>query len=138
MKAQLPAEGILKMNDWGNSKMYKVVCQCGDTRHDIVFDVEAEDTGVTVTTYTTQYTDSWTESVKKRYNIDNPWLQEFDWAWKDLWNKIATRLRMTKKIWWDGELKYESSTIMTEQQALNYAEALKSAIEDVKTFKKEK
>ena len=83
MKAQLPAEGILKMNDWGNSKMYKVVCQCGDTRHDIVFDVEAEDTGVTVTTYTTQYTDSWTESVKKRYNIDNPWLQEFDWAWKD-------------------------------------------------------
>ena len=45
---------------------------------------------------------------------------------------------MTKKIWWDGELKYESSTIMTEQQALNYAEALKSAIEDVKTFKKEK
>ena len=135
MKAQAPAEGILKTNDWGYSKMYKVVCQCGDTRHDITLEVEASDTDVCVTSYTMQYTDSWTESAKKRYDINNPWLQEFDWVWKDLWNKIASRLRMTKKIWWDGEITFEATTVMSEQQALNYAETLKAAIEDVKTFK---
>ena len=135
MKAQTPAEGILKTNDWGYSKMYKVVCQCGDTRHDITFDVEANDTDVCVTSYTVQYTDSWTQSVKERFDIDNYWLQEFDWTWKGWWNKLVSRLRMTKQIWWDGEVKFEATTIMSEQQALNYAETLKAAIEDVKTFK---
>jgi hypothetical protein len=34
-----------------------------------------------------------------------------------------------------GYIEYEGSIIMTEQQALNYAETLKKAIIDVKEFK---
>jgi hypothetical protein len=34
-----------------------------------------------------------------------------------------------------GYVEYEASIIMSEQQALNYAETLKSAIIDVKQFR---
>ena len=134
MKPETPAVGILKSRDWGDSKWYKVVCECGNENDSIEFEVEADESGVTVTTYTNQKTNFWTEHVHKRYDIDSPWLQEFDWFWKDLWNGLVTRLQLTKNIWWDGHVKYQSTTIMSEQQALNYAETLKSAVKDVKQF----
>lgn len=135
MKAQQPAEGILKTHDWGDSKMYHVACSCGNDDDSLELFVESDDMGVTVSHYTTQKTDYWTESVAKRYDIDNVWQQEFDWFWKDLWNGFVTRLRLTKDIWFNGYIKYQSTTIMSEQQALNYAETLKTAIADVKVFR---
>lgn len=138
MKAQTPAEGILKTHDWGDSKMYKVVCLCGNDEDSFEFEVEADESGVTVTTYTTQKTDWWTNAVDKRYDIENPWLQEFDWFWKDVWNGLITRLRLTKNIWLDGYVKYQSTTVMTEQQALNFSDTLKSAVDDVKHFSQER
>jgi hypothetical protein len=135
LKAQAPAEGILKTHEWGDSKWYKVVCECGDDNHSIDFEVEADECGVTVTTYTTQKTDYWTEAVMKRIDISNPWIEEFDHFWKDLWNGLVTKLRLTKNIWWDGYVKYQSTTSMSEQQTLNYAETLKSAVADVKSFR---
>jgi hypothetical protein len=138
MKAQVAAEGILKSNDWGDSKMYHVPCSCGNNDDAIDFEVEADELGVTVTTYTTQKTNFWTESISKNYNIDNPYLQEFDWFWKDIWNGFVTRLRLTKDIWWHGYVKYQSTAIMSEQQALNYAETINSAVRDVKFFREEK
>lgn len=137
LEPQVPAEGILKTNDFGTSKWYRVACSCTDTDHDVDFEVEADDFGVHVHTYTTQKTVWWKEYAKKRYDIDNPWLQEFDWFWKDLWNGFVTRLRLTKEIWWNGYVKYQSETMLTKQQALNYAETLKSAIKDVESFEKE-
>lgn len=138
MKAQTPAEGILKSGEWGDTKMYDIVCTCGSDDHTIHLVVEADESHVTVTHYTTQSTDYWSEAIKPRYDIDNDWLQEFDWFWKGLVNGFVRRLRLTKDIWFKGQAKFESTTIMTEQQALNYAETLKAAIEDVKTLKKEK
>ena len=135
MKAQFPAEGIMKTGEYGSSKFYKVVCGCGQPDHDIDFEVEAADTGVNVNTYVSAKTDFWTETVKKRYDIDNPWLQEFDWAWKDLLNGLVTRLKLTWTVWTQGYVKCETTIAMTEQQALNYAETLKSAVKDVKEFR---
>jgi hypothetical protein len=51
MKAQAPAEGILKTNDWGDSKTYQVICGCGDTAHNHNLWVEADETGIEVTLY---------------------------------------------------------------------------------------
>jgi hypothetical protein len=135
-QAQTPAEGIMKTNDFGDSKWYKVVCGCGQSDHDINFEVEADDTGVNVNTYVRVKTDYWTETVKKRYDIDSTWLQEWDWFWKELVNGFLTRLRLTWDVWVKGYIRCESTIAMTEQQALNYAETLKSAIQDVKDFKK--
>jgi len=138
MKAQTPAEGIMKTHEWGDSKYYHVACSCGNDDDSLELCIESDDMGVTVTHYTTQKTDWWTESVEKDYNIKNPWLQEFDYFWKDLWNGLVTRLRITKDVWLHGYVKYQSTTIMTEQQALNYAETIKSAIDDVKQFRQER
>jgi hypothetical protein len=135
MKAQQPAEGILKTNDFGDSKWYQVVCGCGQPDHTLTVEVEADDIGVSVNTYTTVKTDYWTDTVKKRYDIDNPYLQELDWFWKDMVNGFLTRLRLTWDIWIKGYVRAETTVLMTEQQALNYAETLKAATADVKEFK---
>lgn len=136
MKAEKPAEGILKTHDWGNSKWYHVVCGCGQPDHSLTVEVEAQDTGVNVNTYATIKTDYWSESVKKRYDIDSEWQQEFDWFWKDLLNGLVTRLKLTWAVWTKGYLQAETTIAMSEQQALNFAETLKSAVKDVKDFKK--
>lgn len=136
MKNETPALGIMRTSDFGDSKFYKVVCGCGQPDHDIDFEVEAADTGINVNTYITAKTDYWTETVKKRYDIDSIWLQEFDWFWKDLVNGFITRLKLTWTVWTRGYVKTESTIAMSEQQALNYAETLKSAIQDVKNFQK--
>lgn len=108
MKHQIPAEGILKRNDWGDSKVYQVVCECGDSNHDHNVWVEAEDSGVTVTIYVT--------SKSKWWKLNR-------------WHKIWVLL--TK-----GYVEEEASIILRGQQALNYAETLRKAIKDVETFKK--
>ncbi len=136
MEKQTPAEGILQTNDFGNSKWYQVVCGCGQPDHTLTVEVEAEETGVNVNTYVTAKTDYWTESIKKRYDIENPYLQELDWALKDIWNSFITRIKLTWTVWTKGYVQCETTITMSEQQALNYAETLKSAIQDVKDFKK--
>ncbi len=134
MKAQAPAEGILKTNDYGDSKWYQVVCGCGQPDHTLTVEVEADETGVSINTYATVKTDYWTETVKKRYDIDSPWLQEWDWFWKELINGFFTRLRLTWDVWFKGYVRAETTTLMSKQQALNFAETLKSAVKDVEQF----
>lgn len=110
MKAQIPAEGILSRRDYGDAKTYTVPCECCGSNCEHNVWVEADDTGVTVTTYT---------------------MQKSKWWELNRWQKIWTLL--TK-----GYIEYEASIIMTEQQTLNYAETLKSAIKDVKEFRKQR
>jgi hypothetical protein len=137
MKAQVPAEGIMQTGEYGDSKFYKVVCGCGQPDHSIDFEVEADETGVSVNTYVHAKTDYWSESAKKRYDINNPYLQELDWFVKDIWNGLVTRLKLTWTVWTKGYVECETTVLMSEQQALNYAETIKSAINDVKVFKNE-
>ena len=138
IKAQKPAEGILKRNDYGDSKWYQVVCGCGQEHHSHDVEIEADETGVNVNVYATVKTDYWSETVKKRYDIDNPWQQEFDWFWKDLVNGIVRRLKVTWEVWTTGAVTTETTITMSEQQALNYADTLKSGIQDVKFFREER
>ena len=107
MKAQIPAEGILKTNDWGDSRVYKVVCNCGDDDHSHNVWVEADDHEVTVTVYTTVKTNFWSKT-----------------CWQHIWTLLSK-----------GYVDCETTVSMTEQQAINYAETLKSAVDDVKKFR---
>lgn len=136
MKAQLPAEGILKTHDWGDSKVYKVVCDCGQPDHEHNVWIEADECGVNVNIYTTVKTDCWSEELKPKYDIDNIWLQEVEWFWKGLYNSLARKLKLTKSIWSKGYVDFETTISMNEQAALNYSTTLKNAIADVKEFKK--
>jgi hypothetical protein len=72
--------------------------------------VEAEDHGVTVTIYSKQKTKWWQSN-----------------RWKIIWTLLTK-----------GYVERESNIIMSEQQALNYAEILKKATDDVKEFRKQR
>jgi hypothetical protein len=72
--------------------------------------VEAEDHGVTVTIYTQQKTKWWELN-----------------RWKTIW------ILLTK-----GYVERESTLIMSEQQAINYANVLQLAVVDVKDFRKKR
>lgn len=138
MNAQTPAEGILMTNDWGHSKVYKVTCGCGQPYHDHVVDVEADDTGVSVNIYTTMKTDYWTETVTKSYDIENTAFQEAHWFFADLINGTIRKLKLTWELWTTGAVTAETTIHMGSQQALNYAETLKSAVKDVEEFRNER
>jgi hypothetical protein len=136
MNAETPADGVMKTHDFGNAKVYKVACRCGQPDHEINVEVESTVCGIDVNTYINTKTDYWTETFKKRYDINNQWLQELDWCWKDLINGVVSRVKLTWTIWTKGYVETQSTISMSEQQALNYSEILKSAINDVKDFKK--
>jgi hypothetical protein len=104
MKTQTPAEGILKRNDWGDSRLYQVTCECADSEHDHNVWVETDDTKrVTVTIYTTVKSNWWSLT-----------------RWQLIW-RLLTR----------GYVKYEATIVMTQQQALNYAATLDQAVKDL-------
>jgi hypothetical protein len=107
---QVPAEGILLRKDYGDAKIYNIVCECGDCDHSHDVWVEAEDHGVTVTIYTQQKTKWWQSN-----------------RWKIIW------ILLTK-----GYVERESVLIMSEQQTLNYANVLQSAVKDVKEFNRQR
>ena len=106
MNPQTPAEGIMLYKDYGPSKMYRVGCECGCDDCSHMVDVDADETGVTVTTYTTQKTNFWS---KNRFQL--------------MWTLLTK-----------GYVEYEASLIMSKQQALNYANVLNSAVNDVEQF----
>jgi hypothetical protein len=107
MQAQKPAEGILKTNDWGDSKWYHIRCECGsdDCSHEI--HVEADKVDISIHLYANYHTKWW---ERKR--------------WSQIWH-ILTR----------GYSTMQTTIVINEQTALNYAEAIKSAINDVKDFR---
>ena len=107
MTPQIPAEGIMKTGDWGDSKVYRVACNCGDESHNHNVWIEADDHDIQVTVYTTGKTNFWSKT-----------------RWYHIWTLLTK-----------GYIDSESTVIMDRQQALNYAETLKSAIEDVNTFR---
>ena len=110
MKNQTPAEGILLHRDYGDAKMYTLTCECCTADHNHQIWIEADDIGVTVTTFTEQKTRWWALN-----------------RWQIIW-RLLTK----------GYVQYEASIIMSEQQALNYASALEKATVDVAAFRKQR
>jgi len=107
MNYEMPAEGIMKTNDWGDSKVYRVACTCGDENHAHNVWVEADDHDVTVTVYTTTKTNFWSKT-----------------RWYHIWTLFSM-----------GYIDTESTVCMTKQQAFNYSQTLLSAIDDVDAFR---
>ena len=107
MEYQEPAEGISKTRDFGDSVFYKVLCDCGDDDHSHTLEVEADDFNVVVHIYT---------KVTTPYGSKR--------RWRQIWNLL-----------WKGYTEEEVSLVLTEQQAYNYAETLKRAMERVKQAK---
>lgn len=108
MTPQQPAQGVLLINDWGTSKMYKAVCECGNDDCTHTLDIEADETGVIVTIYTTTRTNFWSKN-----------------RWQHIW-KLLTK----------GYTDFETCIIMKKQVALNYANVLQSSVKEVDEMRK--
>ena len=107
MKAEKPATGILKQGDFGNAMFYYVACDCADPDCSHTVEVEADDMHVQVHLYTNHRTKWWSTN-----------------RWKQIW-QILTK----------GYTEMQTTIVLREQTALNYAEVLKSAMSDVKSFR---
>jgi hypothetical protein len=107
MKPETPAQGILKTSDWGDSKWYHIRCDCGndDCSHDV--NVEADDCDVQVHIYAKNHTMWWKMN-----------------RWQQIW-QILTK----------GYAEMQTTIVLNEQTALNYAETMKIAVADVQKFK---
>ena len=135
MKAQTPAEGISVTAKFNDATFYRVDCTCGCDEHAIDFEVsvEVEDDVrlISVNTWTIQTTERNDGPLKKRYNIENDLLQNLHWWAIDVVNGCVYRLKLTWQVWTQGYIKYHGSTLMNKQQALNYAETLKTTIKEL-------
>ena len=127
---QIPAVGIVKSGDFGNSKFYKIVCGCGCDEHTIAMIVEAEDVGVTVEMFVECKTAWW-----------NDYCEQVKWLPPDVKyfiNRVINSISLINDAVFKGYVKLESYTILTRQQALNLSATLVSAIDDVEKFRIER
>ena len=137
LKAQTPALGILKTHDFGDSMYYTIVCQCGSPDDMIDFSVElaADEQSIELHTVFTPKTAYWQKIVNDTSNFDNSWLWSIDYSIRYAINSFYHRLQVTWEVWTHGYVKYHQTTIMSEQQALNYAAIINQSIEDLRKFK---
>ena len=107
MTPERAATGVLKKGDWGDSMWYHVQCDCGseDCAHDI--NIEADDCHVQVHIYHVQHTKWWEKN-----------------RWQQIW-QILTK----------GYAEMQTTIVLDEQTALNYADNLVAAMDDVKEFR---
>ena len=139
MNPQKPAEGILLQKDFPDAKFYSVPCSCGSPDDEIDFVVEVEDWGeITVRTYTKQKTSWWEDPFNrsKSYDYDKEWQYHLNYWLRGVLNGLAHRLKVTWSVWAKGYVEYSQTTIMSKQQALNYAATLNQAVKDLEEFKR--
>jgi hypothetical protein len=115
MKAQEPAQGICKTQDWGDAKVYHIECDCTCEDHSVStwIEVEAEEDFGTVVTF---YVKTWTP-----YSLSQA----------GLW----TRIRKAVSILFKGVDTQEHDIILKEQAARNWIAAVEKSIKDVKEHK---
>jgi hypothetical protein len=109
LKSQTPAMGVVKINEHGISKMYQVVCNCTSPDCTHTVDIEATDNGVWVTVY-----------AKVKLGL-------FNNRWKHIWSLLTK-----------GYAEFETDMLLNRQTAINYADMIKSAVNDVEEFRMRK
>jgi hypothetical protein len=107
MLPEKPATGILKQGDYGDTMFYYVQCDCSDPDCSHTVEVEADDMHVQVHVYTNVHTKWWERN-----------------RWRQIW-QILTK----------GYAEMQTTIVLDEQTAINYAATLTSAVKDVKQFK---
>jgi hypothetical protein len=122
---QVPAEGILKLKDHNEFKYFKVPCECG-CDSEITFSIEVDEDNITAHFYSQTKTNYW----RDRFPYDYPndiWLL---YVFKQFANDWYNRLAIVWNALFKGYVETESWVLLTEQQTVNLAEALKGGAEE--------
>ena len=134
MKAEQPAQGISKQAEYEDAVWYEVDCECGspDHYHSIWIERDSETKLVTVEITTSSTTDFWTQTVPER--IEKIRLPFVSWAWQTVAyavNETVRRAKLVACVLFKGYVNYESTVILTKQQAYNYSKALENAVKEL-------
>lgn len=134
VEPQKPAEGIMLSGDYEDTKFFKTTCSCGSDDHtiDISISYEKDVDDIVVEFYSKQKSLYWQKVAGWNvYKIDNTWLFSIVYFIQGFINGLGHRLKVTKDLWWNGYIEYQSDTIMSKQTALNMSEAIKNTIEEL-------
>jgi len=128
---QEPAEGILKQNDYGDSKWYKVECNCHNTEHEATVEVEADDHDITVHLYMTTQTTWWKDHCSRHFD----WLP---YDFKYYINRIINSVSFIYTGVVKGYVEHHAFISLTQQSALNFSSVLVKSMGDVEKFRAER
>lgn len=107
MEAQTPAEGVLKVGEYGTSKHYYIRCECGSDECAHQLEIEADEIELQVHVYANNHTKWWEKN-----------------RWRQIW-QILTK----------GYAEMQTTIVLNEQTAINYANTLTNAVKDVKVLR---
>ena len=130
---QTPAAGIMQTYMSPDFESYRIECSCGSADDAIELVVEETHGEVIVSTHTRQKTAWWSDTFQqhKSYEINNELLFQINYYVRGFLNALTHRLKVTWAVWIHGCVEYSQSTVMTPQQALNYSDTLRCAVERV-------
>lgn len=135
MTPQTPAEGVMLTRDFGDAKFFRVGCSCGDPDHDFTFEVEFDNENqcVTMHTWTTQKTDVWSEYLPQTSGCEvNSRFWSANYTVRKWFNECYRRITQAYKLLVHGYITFEQDIVMSEQQALNYANVIAQTISEIK------
>jgi hypothetical protein len=108
-QAQVPAEGVMLVKNYGNAHTYHIECECSDGDHAarmwIEVNVDAEIPDVEVSFYVT--------------------------TWTPFWDKNFSRIRAAYEVLFKGVHRQEHHMILSKQGALNLAKALEQSVNEL-------
>lgn len=113
LKPETPAEGVMKMVA---PSMYKFMCNCGCEDHDVVMEFAEDKFGKTVTFYATTSTAYWRDRFGAAHE-DRLVVKQLKKVANDVYNRVG----LACQALFQGYVKTESTTILTDQQAATLA-----------------
>jgi hypothetical protein len=110
MKAQKPAQGIMLQGEYGNSKNFKVECDCSSDDHAVYMWIEVQRDEDIPDVEVSFYVTTWT---------------------KEFWKNWPARLKAVWDIIVHGVHKQEHHMLLNKQSALNFAAAIQNTVKDM-------
>jgi hypothetical protein len=132
MKPETPASGISQICNYTDLEQFRVNCSCQDTDHDVVIEVSTDNHDTTITHYVTARTDNWTNHFPGLEPTYENRFYNLIQASRNLLNTLVYRLKVTRDVWFRGQVRYEASIILDHQTAVNYAQCILTSIEKQK------
>lgn len=126
MEAQKPAEGVLLQRDFGDAMYYRIPCECGCDA-EITMSIEVDEDNITAHVYSKTETNYWRNRFSYDYK-DGTWLE---FVIKDFLNGVYNRVAVAWTALVKGYVTTESYAILTEQQTINFAATLNTAVEEL-------
>lgn len=127
---QVPAHGIYETHRDKETVTYTVPCSCTNPDDAVTLTIERADDGLVTVEHTVSVkTDFW--SGKHQHptgNVIKDWYNTYIGAAVRYFLRCW---RITYDVWVKGFAKYQCYTVMTEQQALNYAAALHHGVTEL-------